>query len=392
MIEKLMFSLIGNKVFGNTVEQADIEKLSEQGVLSQLYKMSAHHDMAHIVGAALSEINIKGKLAEEDKTNLLKFDNEFMKAVFRHAGIDFELKRVCQALEEAKIPFIPLKGAVIKELYPEPWMRTSSDVDILVQETDFESAEAQLSKKLKYTVKERSSHDASFYAESGVHVELHFDLVEEGRANFANKVLKNVWEYVRPVENWAYRCELIPSVFYFYHIAHMAKHFQYGGTGVRPILDLKLLDSKLELCAEERDSMLEEGKLLAFSNYIRELSLVWFSCVEPTRMSDMLQEYILAGGAYGSFENRVAVRQKKKGGKLGYIFSCIWIPYNMLKFRYPILKKHKWLYPFYQMRRWLGLLFSGKFFRACREFKANNQLPRERAIVAEELLEKMELV
>ncbi len=392
MTEKLMFSLLGSKIFGSPVEQACIDKLSEAGELSRLFELSAHHDMAHIIGAALSDIEIMGEITKEDKASLSKFENEFMKAVFRQSGIAFELQEICKALEEAKIPHIPLKGAVIRALYPEPWMRTSCDVDVFVHKEDLDAAEEKLIRKLNYKLLKRGTHDVIFSCESGVNVELHFTLVEEGKANSANEVLKDVWDSAILTEGTEYRYEMSYPMFYFYHIAHMAKHFEYGGTGIRPILDLWLLDNKCEYDPEERVALLKKGGLLTFAEYMRELSLIWFSDKELTHTFELLEEFILSGGAYGTFENRAAVQQKKKGGKLKYILYRIWLPYKVLKDMYPILKKHKWLYPFYQMRRWLGLLFSGKFFRACREFKANNQLPRGRAIVAEELLEKMELV
>ena len=39
---------------------------------------------------------------------------------------------ICSALNRESIAYIPLKGSVIKDLYPESWMRTSCDIDILV--------------------------------------------------------------------------------------------------------------------------------------------------------------------------------------------------------------------------------------------------------------------
>ena len=37
-----------------------------------------------------------------------------------------ELEEICEILKEENIDFIPLKGAFIRNYYPEPWMRTSS--------------------------------------------------------------------------------------------------------------------------------------------------------------------------------------------------------------------------------------------------------------------------
>lgn len=49
-----------------------------------------------------------------------------MIAIYRYEKINYELNRLRSALNEAQIPFIPLEGSVLRQYYPEPWMRTSS--------------------------------------------------------------------------------------------------------------------------------------------------------------------------------------------------------------------------------------------------------------------------
>lgn len=50
------------------------------------------------------------------------------------------LGKICRALDDAGIDYIPLKGSVLCNLYPAPEMRTSSDIDVLVHEEDLERA------------------------------------------------------------------------------------------------------------------------------------------------------------------------------------------------------------------------------------------------------------
>ena len=73
------------------------------------------------------------------------------KAVFRYEQLNYENERICMALEKAQIPFIPLKGSIIRKYYPESWMRTSCDVDVLVHEEDAEKAVDVLVKEYGYT-------------------------------------------------------------------------------------------------------------------------------------------------------------------------------------------------------------------------------------------------
>ena len=92
--------------------------------------------------------------------------------------------------EEAHIPFLPLKGAVLRQYYPEAWMRTSCDIDILVQKEHFERADAILCEALHYKrATEFTPHDVSYYAPGGVHLELHHALIEDDILSEAEKPL-----------------------------------------------------------------------------------------------------------------------------------------------------------------------------------------------------------
>ena len=70
---------------------------------------------------------------------------------------------------------------------------------------------------------------------------------------------------------------------------------------------------------------------------------------------------------YGTTQNRVAVQQVKKGGKFRYLLSRVFVSYKELAIKYPSLEKNKWLFPFYQVYRWLDLLFH----KESRDYTAN---------------------
>ena len=50
------------------------------------------------------------------------------------------MEEIRTVFEQQKIFFLPLKGAVIRDFNPEAWMRTRSDIDILIREEDYEKA------------------------------------------------------------------------------------------------------------------------------------------------------------------------------------------------------------------------------------------------------------
>jgi hypothetical protein len=164
------------------------------------------------------------------------------------------------------------------------------------------------------------------------------------------------------------------EMFYFYHIAHMAKHFEGGGCGIRPLIDLWILDNLDSADHHRRDELLARGDLLKFANSARKLSRVWFGGEEHDPVSLQMQDFILTGGVYGSSQNRIAVQQQKKGGRVKYALSKIFLPYDVIKFHYPVLQKHRCLTPLMQVRRWCKLIFCGHLKRSAKELQYNNSI------------------
>lgn len=368
---QILFALLRSAVCGNGLAAGEIENYSSE-LIPDLLRLSSDHDLAHILVHGLKQNNLIAK----GNAGLDKF---IFEALYRCEQIKYEYENLCSALEKAKIPFLPLKGSVLRKYYPEDWMRTSCDIDILVRRADLDRAVACLTDHYGYDEKERATHDVSLYSPTGIHVELHFDLVEEYVAQNANEVLNRVWYNVTLCENSLYRYEMSDSYFYFYHIAHMAKHFEIGGCGIRTFLDLWILDHMENVDQTARDRLLEQGGLLQFAESSRKLSRAWFGGKEMDDLLNRMQDFILRGGIYGTAENRVALHQSNKGGRIGYILSRIFIPFAKLKRYYPILEKHPWLMPVMQVRRWFMLFNPDIAQMAKRELATNRSLEKEKA-------------
>ena len=365
--EQVLFALIRSVICGKAVSE-DIKLTCTGEMLEGVYTLAAKHDLAHLVGQAVS------KLALPDSDILTKCKQAAMSAFVRHMRLGYEYKRTCQALEEAQLPFMPLKGSVLREFYPEPWMRTSCDADILVKQTDLEAAATVLKETLGYRFTGRSGHDLSFFSPGGIHIELHFDLVEDGRANASGEVLSRVWEDASPADGYRFWHVMSDRFFYFYHIAHMAKHFETGGCGIRPFIDLWLLDNVVKGDPSPRDTLLQSGGLLRFATAARRLSRVWFDGEAADALSGRMEGFLLYGGAYGSVGNRVALQKKEGSSQLRYLFSRVFVPYEKLKAYYPILEKHRWLMPVMQVRRWFLLLKPDVYKRTKGEWIASSSM------------------
>ncbi len=342
--------------------------------LSSIFALAKKHDIAHLAALGLQKSGVELSSAWSDQCQQSVFN-----AVYRYEQLRYTYEAVCGALEAAEIPFLPLKGSVLRAIYPEPWMRTSCDMDILVKKEQLSQATAVLVETCHMTAKVPGAHDVSLYSPEGVHVELHFDLVEEGRAADAMEVLRGVWDTADRREGHCHWYTMPDELFYFYHIAHMAKHFEVGGCGIRPFMDLWLLDALPGADVARRDDLLRRGKLLAFANAARRLSRVWLAGEEPDALCASLQQFILTGGVYGSPQNRVALQQQKKGGRMGYLLSRAFIPMARLKRYYPVLERQPWLMPVMQVRRWFMLLNPDVAAMAKREMATNSRMETAQA-------------
>ena len=378
---RVMMNLIGSEICGNAVRADEVKALSDEE-LKALYKLSKSHDLAHLVGNAL----IKNDLISNNKINSV-FEKELYTAVFRYESINYELGNIKEILSENEIPFIPLKGSVIRDYYPEPWMRTSCDIDILVREENIDKAVKELVEN-GYTKERKNYHDVSLYSVGGVHLELHFSILEL-KENI-DKVLSRAWDYAKRKDGFEYS---FTNEFFLYHnIAHASYHFIGGGCGVRPFVDLFILLEKLQYDVEKLNKLLIEAGIKTFADKMEELSEVWFEDGEHTDVTRELENFVLSGGVYGTLENGVSVGQNKKGGKIKYILSRVWLSYDVLKVQYPNLEKHKWLLPFYEVKRWLRLLFKGGVKRSVNEIKVTANMDSEKVERSARLMSELGLI
>lgn len=315
-----------------------------------IYELLKRHDIAHLAGVVL----LKNPENREKYKELAKAQ---FAAVMRYEKGKYVREQVYKLFEEGAIPFMPLKGAVLCDYYHEPWHRTSCDIDILVSTENLEKATEILVKELNFEYKGKSEHDISLYAPNGVHLELHYDFHEEDIS------VEDGWNSALPIEGKKYHYALSPEAFILHHIAHTAKHFKYGGCGIRFFIDLWILLHNMPYDKEKLDVLLAEKKLSEFfENSVRSTE-VWFNDGQPDELTEKMSDYILQSGIYGSDENRVAIDNVKIKSNFKYALSRVFQSYDVLKSRYPILEKHRWLMPFCQVGRWFALLKTGKVKR-----------------------------
>lgn len=361
-MKRVFFDVIAS-VFDESI-RSKLPRAIPEEALKAIYNISSKHDVAHIVAKGLEDANL---LPDCDVKKL--FSKQKLAAIFRREQINAEESRICALLEENGIGHIPLKGAVIRKLYPEEWLRQSCDIDILVRETDLERSISLIKGVLKYADDGRNYHEHSLISESGVHLELHFSITENEPDS--DILLERVWEYA--VSDGSCKYTLTNEFLMFQMIVHAKYHFIAGGCGIRQILDLWLLNNKLDYDESVLSEMLSETKSNRFYDGITQLISVWFGRKEYTDLTADMEKYILSGGAFGTFENKALAGQHKSGSRKKYLLSRVFMPKSELEIAYPKLKEKPILLPYYEVKRWFGLLNRRGFSNARGEFSANNK-------------------
>lgn len=372
-VEKAFFALIRFEINGDELCE-DLKNLITPEMLPALFKISKRHDLAHLIGNALDKNGLLPDGTEAKK----RFLQERNMAVYRYEQIQYEFEQICNVLEKAKIPFIPLKGSVIRQYYPEPWMRTSCDIDILVQQERLEEVENLLISILNYAKHGVGAHDVQFYSVGGVHLELHFSLIEFQKFEQQKKaklVLEQVWKEVEESENFIKT--LRGEFFFFYHIVHMFNHFIGGGCGVRFFIDTWIIQQFIDMNNVRFNELLRTAKLVKFLDGILQTTNVWLNKGQESSIVRDIQEYVLYAGMYGDIKNRIAIEQGKKGNKGSYVFKRLFLSYEELRFQYPIINRYKILTPIYQFARWGRLLFGKNKSKPLMELRLNREISEE---------------
>lgn len=391
-IEKMLISFLRVGICGGELDETIKENINEENLV-KLYNFAHEHDLAHIV----ADVLFKKKLISDCEIKDVYRANLMMSLV-RYQNLSIELEKLCNLLEENQIPHIPLKGAVIRKYYPEPWLRTSGDIDILINSENLEKAGNLIINNLKYTKHHVSAHDWCLLSEDKVIVELHYSLIEHSklaknveRHTWDSDCLVNIWKSSVLDDNKHYKYKMSNELFYFYHIAHMAKHFEIGGCGIRTFLDLWLLNAKFDYNREEEEKILGDSGLLKFEKCAKALSEAWFSNGSYDETVRFMENYILPSGVFGNVENKVVIQQLKRGGKFKFVLTKVFMPYNNLKSFYPVLKNRKWLTPFFQVHRWCRLLSAGGVKRYANEIKTNYSVDKFKAETTKDILKKIGL-
>lgn len=350
-------------------------------VIYALYSLADHHDLAHVIYSSLYKCGLK-----KDDALYSKFEQKAIMSVYRNEQIKYAFAQICDTFDRVSIPYIPLKGSVIRPYYPQESMRTSCDIDILVKEENLKAAIDALVQK-GFRCGERNYHDVSLFSDANVHLELHFNIQEN--IDKLDTVLKDAWQYARLTEGS--RNKFTDEFFVFHMFAHMSYHFLSGGCGIKPLMDIWIMEHKMGITYESAKELLEKAGIFQFATEISNIAEICFSGKPKDEFSDTILSYILSGGVYGTSQNKIAVKKSKLKSTLLYALQRLFMPYKSMVILYPILHKLPFLLPFCWIARWCKMLFGGKAKHTIRELKTVNNVSYSKTKSISQICERLGL-
>lgn len=313
-----------------TPDAARVAGMDLRGVFSAAKK----HMLAAAAGIALENAGVR------DEPFILAVAASQRKA----AMLDADRKGVLDALEQAGIWYMPLKGVILKDLYPRFGMREMADNDILFDASRADDVKT-IMESLGFTAKIFSYANNDVYIREPVssfemHRNLFDDVLEETKYDY----YRNVRERLIPDEGKHYGYHFSTDDFYVYLVAHAYKHYARGGIGLRFLLDVYVYLKKTAVRPDYVRQETEKLGIRSFEESARRLALNLFDGKELNEEDREMLRYILSSGTYGTVGNRVENRVAEKG-RFRYLLSRMTIPYPVMLRDYPVLKKAPVLYP-----------------------------------------------
>lgn len=313
----------------------------------EIFAFSKAHMIANTIWYSIDKLNVKPD--EKLWNEWTEFKNH---AIVKDIKQRNEYKNIISAIDKAKIPCVPVKGIFLKKYYPRTEFRTMSDIDIYVDEKNIPKIK-EILLSLGFTCEsEGMCHHDAFMKPPVMDVEIHRELISENLKEL-NVYYKDVFSKTRLVDGYQYVHEMNEEEFYIYVLAHFYKHYKAGGSGIRSVMDMYVLNNSLydSLDKESLNLKLKQLKMRDFRDKITDLSQWWFGDGHETKELQTIASYILSSGTYGTVANHVN-NQINEFGRFGFILYNVFLPYDIMKYRYHILKRVPVLLPFCWIIRW----------------------------------------
>lgn len=358
--------------------------------LPGIYRLAKWHSMRAVSYYGVKAwLDASGQAPAEAQEALAKWKEAYNKAIRKNLLFDIEREGLEVFMEQQGIWYMPLKGTLLKEWYPQAGMREMADNDILFDVAfrqkvhDFMVANGY--EDAHYIAPEENGeepvaagvHD-NYYKQPIYNFEMHFALFCDASSPVWTEYYKDVKDRLVPVEGTSYRYRFTDEDFYVYMTTHASKHFNGGGHGMRNLMDVVVfLKTKPHMDMGYIEQELTKLGLAEHEKNVRALACkvfepaFWEAEAPLEALTEAERELLalcISAGTYGTTERLVENSLKKMSDKneitlanrLTYLKKRLFADKSTYLVLYPQLAKHKWLLPFCVIHRMFRGLFTAR--------------------------------
>lgn len=292
--------------------------------IDELYDISNKLAISNIVGYTLNKSNIKNTV----------FEKSVYKGLTKYELLANTRKQIDSLFQDIK--YLYIKGLTISKYYEEPYLRYSSDLDVVIADDDFDKAYNTLINN-GYKFISRNSQEVVLIGKNKATIDLHYLFTIEDEK--FESLYKNCFNDSH---------ELDINYNYVFCIEHCLKHFKYGILHFKNILDIFYLRKNID--NNKVSELLNEFGLTKFNECLNHYLDCLLGIKEYSDIDRKIEDFIFNYTYDLGKTNRVLIKSYNKS-KFSYLLSRAFVPYEIISNEYPILKKNKLLLPIYYVKR-----------------------------------------
>lgn len=347
-----IYGLYTCRLISSVINNTEPPALPENMSIDSLYVYQLTQDVISISYAALARLDVALDLSE------YIMDNK--RCILREARFDIAGQELFKSLDNTGIPFLTLKGAILKNLYPMPYHRYFTDIDIYVGD-EFDKAEKVLLELGYEKLVDTDHNDVSYVKKPSLHIELHKELFPDDYT--FEGYFDEPYKRTRIKEGYKYYHVFNDDDFFIHVLCHLYKHFTFGGCGLKMYLDIYVMLKKMSLDMDYIRSELRSLRLEGFLNTTLKLTAFLFDGEKPDDELIEIAEYVFNNSTFGNADNRLVLdydkghgEKRTTWGNIKYFADRWQLKYSQMKQRYKFLKYLPFLLPFCYIHRFFAAL------------------------------------
>lgn len=346
--EKLLLQIIRYAICGTDFECFEVD-------FNKFVNLCVKQDLLILVYTSCKN---KGIYQEEFSKYTINARNK----ILNQAYLESSTENLLELFEKNGILVVPIKGYNVKKFYPNKDFRESADFDCFVREEDLDKIKKLLS-GTEFTQTGETGRHLCVKSKLGNFAEIHTELFSRYLGKYFKDEILNSQLRFSGKQNVV---KLTDNQEYLISISHMASHYIHEGVGVRYLIDLYLLNKKMDLDRESLQAELIKCGLAKFNECMLKVCGVIFDGEEADEFDTLVLENMLKSSPLGDITKRGlgdlarSYDGNAKSSKRKAFFRKIYPCKQDMIGLYPNLKKRPYLLCFYHIKRHFTILFRRK--------------------------------